>query len=322
MIAKPLQIFYAGTHTAVSGHTATFTLDDVKATAAAYDPSLLEAPLVVGHPVLDDPAYGWVQSLHLSGTVLEATPRAVDLDFAQMVNDERFNRISASFFRKDAPSNPVPGTYYLKHVGFLGAAPPAVRGLRKPSFALAAEADTITLEFALSPSEMMTVTEPVSVPQTPPPAPPTASPSVDFAAREAAIASREAAIASREATLKAEEQRQRRAADLAFADQLIEQGRLLPRDQQPVVALLAQIPAVQPMEFADPEAEGQTVKTFARAWLMEFLKRLPPQIDYAERTAATDENKPPAGALSRKAFERIDPQQRKAHLARGGKIVD
>jgi hypothetical protein len=65
-----------------------------------------------------------------------------------MVNAERFNRISASFFLPDAPNNPVRGAYYLRHVGFLGAAAPAVKGLRKPQFS-ADSAGVITIAFAL-----------------------------------------------------------------------------------------------------------------------------------------------------------------------------
>ena len=136
----PLQIFRVGQHTDMTGRTIAFSASDLAATAAAYDPARYEAPLVVGHPTTDDPAYGWVAALVLSGSCLEASPRQVDPAFAALVNEERFNRISASFFLPDVPSNPVPGVFYLRHVGFLGAAAPAVRGLKKPSFSLSAPA--------------------------------------------------------------------------------------------------------------------------------------------------------------------------------------
>ncbi len=131
-----IQIFKSGQHTDMSGRTLTFDAGDLSATANAYDPRKHEAPLVIGHPATDDPAYGWVAALALSGDRLEAAPRQVDPSFAALVNEERYNRISASFFLPDAPNNPVPGVYYLRHVGFLGAAAPAVKGLRKPTFNL------------------------------------------------------------------------------------------------------------------------------------------------------------------------------------------
>lgn len=143
-----LQIFRSGTHTDTNGLKLTFSTADLSATVRAYNPAKHEAPLVVGHPVTDDPAYGWVAALALSGDCMEAEPRQVEPAFAALVNEERFNRISASFFLPSAPGNPVPGVYYLRHVGFLGAAAPAVTGLRKPSFSLSQAAGTVT--FAMS----------------------------------------------------------------------------------------------------------------------------------------------------------------------------
>jgi len=46
-----LDIFRSGRHTASSGASLAFTEADLAATAAAYDPALHEAPIVVGHPV-------------------------------------------------------------------------------------------------------------------------------------------------------------------------------------------------------------------------------------------------------------------------------
>ncbi|WP_338416684.1 peptidase [uncultured Sphaerotilus sp.] len=141
----PLEIFRAGRHVAMSGESIAFSDDDIAASVAAYDPDLHEAPLVVGHPKHDLPAYGVVRSLSVSGSSIEATPDHVDPAFAEMVNAKRFSKISASFYAPDSPSNPVPGVYYLRHVGFLGAQPPAVKGLRTPSFA---DGETGVVEFS------------------------------------------------------------------------------------------------------------------------------------------------------------------------------
>lgn len=133
--AKTLQIFRPGRHAAMSGAVLEFSDSDLQATAAAYDPAKHEAPLVVGHPRIDAPAYGWVKGLAFANRGLEAEPDQVEPAFAELVSAGRFKKISASFFAPDAPNNPVPGVYYLRHVGFLGAQPPAVKGLRNPSFA-------------------------------------------------------------------------------------------------------------------------------------------------------------------------------------------
>jgi hypothetical protein len=80
------------------------------------------------------PAYGWVQSLAFNEGGIDATPAQVNTDFADMVAAGAFKKISAAFYSPRSPANPVPGVYYLRHVGFLGAAAPAVKGMRSPSF--------------------------------------------------------------------------------------------------------------------------------------------------------------------------------------------
>ena len=141
---KPIQIFKPGRHIAASGTVISFAESDLQASAAAYDPAKHEAPLVVGHPKHDAPAYGWVKGLSFADG-LDATPDQVDPEFAEMVAAGRFKKISASFYAPDAPNNPVPGVFYLRHVGFLGAQPPAVKGLRSPEFA---DAEEGVVEFA------------------------------------------------------------------------------------------------------------------------------------------------------------------------------
>lgn len=129
-----LQVFRAGRHVSSDGRAIEFTAADVDASARAYDPAIHEAPIVVGHPRDNEPAYGWVQSLAAHDGALEATPHQVEPQFAALVEQGRYKKISASFYTPESSSNPVPGIWYLRHVGFLGAQPPAVKGLRAPSF--------------------------------------------------------------------------------------------------------------------------------------------------------------------------------------------
>ncbi|WP_416739234.1 phage protease [Pseudomonas sp. NFX71] len=127
---KPLHIFKHGTHTAMCGASFNFSESDLAATVAAYDPTLHEAPIVIGHPQHDAPAAGWVKSLSANAQGLIAEPQQIDAAFAEQVAKGSYKKISASFYHPNAANNPVPGVYYLRHVGFLGAQPPAVKGLR------------------------------------------------------------------------------------------------------------------------------------------------------------------------------------------------
>ncbi len=131
---KQFQIFKPGKHTASSGATLDFSEDQLRAAVTAYDPALHEAPIVVGHPRDNGPAYGWIKSLSFNEGAIEAEPIQLDADFAEMVSAGRFKKRSASWYLPDSPNNPKPGTLYLRHVGFLGAQPPAVKGLKEVSF--------------------------------------------------------------------------------------------------------------------------------------------------------------------------------------------
>ncbi|MGO1072317.1 hypothetical protein [Lysobacter sp. CA199] len=133
--ATGLEIFKAGTHTAVDGTTHTFSEAAIAEIAESYDPALSEAPLVAGHPKLDAPAYGWAKALKAQNGMLYAEPHQVDAEFAQLVNAGRMKKISASIYLPSSPGNPKPGKHYLRHIGFLGAQPPAVKGLKSAQFA-------------------------------------------------------------------------------------------------------------------------------------------------------------------------------------------
>lgn len=144
---KPIHIFRPGTHVAMSGQALSFSDADLAASAAAYDPAIHEAPIVVGHPSHDAPAYGWVKGLSAVPDGMYADPAQVDQAFAELLAAGRYKKVSASFFHPESKLNPVPGVWYLRHVGFLGAQPPAVKGLRQIEFA---EADdgVVTVEFS------------------------------------------------------------------------------------------------------------------------------------------------------------------------------
>ena len=132
---KHIHIFKPGRHVTMAGEVIEFSEADVAATARAYDPKLHEAPLVVGHPQADKPAQGWVKALVATGRGLFARSHDVEAAFAEQVEQRRYGKVSSKFYAPGSPSNPVPGVWYLRHVGFLGAQPPGVKGLDDPSFA-------------------------------------------------------------------------------------------------------------------------------------------------------------------------------------------
>ena len=138
---KPLHIFKPGRWTTVAGETIEFGEADLAATAAAYNPKIHKAPIVKGHPALDAPAQGWADQLVIQARGLYAVPAKVDPAFAEEARAGRWGTVSAKFYRPDAANNPVPGVWYLRHIGVLGAHPPGVKGLDDPEFAEVANDD-------------------------------------------------------------------------------------------------------------------------------------------------------------------------------------
>lgn len=126
-----IEIFKAGQHINDEGKLCSFSQTDIENIALHYRPSVREAPIVIGHPVHDGPAMGWVDQMKASpdGKLLMKA-RQVDAKFAEAVKLGRYKKRSIALYSPTHPNNPMPGMWYLRHVGFLGAAQPGVSGLR------------------------------------------------------------------------------------------------------------------------------------------------------------------------------------------------
>ncbi|PHY20808.1 hypothetical protein [Caulobacter sp. BP25] len=136
-------IFRAGRHRAMDGRYYTFSEADVAAIAASYDPAVHQAAYVLGHPKTDAPAWGWVDKLEVQDGQLVAVAGNIDPAFAEGVAAGRYRFRSADFYGPNDPANPKPGQYYLRSVGWLGAEPPAIKGLGA-AFSETAEAEPIS----------------------------------------------------------------------------------------------------------------------------------------------------------------------------------
>lgn len=143
---SPIEAFTVGRHVSMSGRTLEVTPDMLREIAETYDPAVHEAPVVVGHPKSNAPAYAWVEGVQVVGDTLLYTERDIDPAFSEMRASKRFKKRSVSLYAPDDASNPTPGKWHLRHVGWLGATPPAVKGLKDHDFG---EGDSAsTFEFA------------------------------------------------------------------------------------------------------------------------------------------------------------------------------
>lgn len=131
----PIEVFRVGTFSDMTGTPQTIKRETLASIAASYDPEANPAPVVIGHPETDAPAFGWVDRLFVENDVLKATMRDVVPEFADAVKAGRYKRVSISLFMPNSTANPTPGDFHLRHVGFLGATAPAVPGLKPVKFA-------------------------------------------------------------------------------------------------------------------------------------------------------------------------------------------
>ncbi len=303
---KTVEIFRAGTRHDANGQLVTITADDLKAVAENYSPEYHEAPLVIGHPKSDLPAYGWVRRLSVDGDVLKADVDQVDAEFAELVAAGKYKKVSAAFYMPSAKANPKAGAFYLRHVGFLGAMPPAVKGLRNPEFN-DGEQDVVefTEDFvqdgAESAQENEATNEADVVPQTATPDTTENHSTGETMELEKENEALKAENARLQAVLAAQEKAKAEAENVAFAEGLIKEGRLAPAQKEVVLGLLNA--DIQSAEFAEGGFKGQlkgflsglspVVTTTTVASAEVAVKSETETVEYAEGTdpAAIDADK-------------------------------
>jgi hypothetical protein len=149
------EIFKSGTHVDSKGIKHTYTDADLDIIAANYNPQHDEAPLVIGHPKSNEPAYGWVGGIKRFGSSLFAKAKSIVPEFEQSIKDGLFKKRSIAL-------NP---DLSLRHVGFLGAVPPSVKGMQDLAFNEADQSLTIEIsEFNDLEEEDIPITEPPIIP--------------------------------------------------------------------------------------------------------------------------------------------------------------
>jgi hypothetical protein len=121
-----INIFKTGSHTDSKGNKKEWSEEDLKQIAKNYNNQAEEdkhnAPLVLGHPKDNAPAYGWVKSFKYAGNKLIGNVNVISKGLVEAVRNGNYRKVSASLRKGD-------NGYMLNHIGILGAATPAIKGL-------------------------------------------------------------------------------------------------------------------------------------------------------------------------------------------------
>lgn len=132
-----VEVFKAGSHTDSKGRQITFSQADLDQMVGNH--KLGAAPAVLGHPKHDDPAYAWADEYKREGDSLFVKFKDIDPAFEDGVKKGSYRNRSVSVFKDDKAG------WRIRHIGWLGAQPPAIDGLKPVEFACADEA---CMEFA------------------------------------------------------------------------------------------------------------------------------------------------------------------------------
>jgi len=270
----------------------------------ARDESFSGVPYVLGHPDTNHPAYGWASefkvssngesgnecgwSLFVRGKVHEALRKAIDAGF--------YKNISVAFNK---------ATMLLRHIGFLGAVPPAVDGMQPIKFTPGEELETYKSEFAAQDGDQKQkghamggfnfnyetdaweyrnakgevvdapegVSAPAFKPEAPKPAQAAGTGDKDFSAGladlEKTVATLKADKEKLAADVEAERERRKFDAAKAFVDTLVKDEKLTPAQAGGMAEFMAALPDDAEMSFAD--AEAKEVKTSPQAYFQALV---------------------------------------------------
>jgi len=299
-LPSAIEIFRPGRQIDDTGIEHVFDVSSMRNMADAYDPALREAPLTVGHPASNLPAYGWVKGLSVNADGrLVMDPHQVEPQFAEMVSAGRFKKRSAAFYPPQHPSNPKPGTWYLRHVAFLGAQPPAVAGLKDIQFSESESAEGFVCFSEGGGSAHQTHTQELSMEDK------ERLEAEAKAAKEAqARAEQETAEVKARLAQFAEAQRaERHAGFVQFAEAQLAAGKLKKPDAAALPAVLTALADSQAVEFAEA---GVTKKLNPAEWLKGFIAAAAPVVQFGEFAPGNLGGKAEAGSARGKSDAEID----------------
>lgn len=271
---EDVEIFEAGPQTDSRGNTREWTAAELDEMVANFQADGDTVPAVVGHPEDDAPAYAWMARLRRAGQRLVASFRDVAPEFAEMVLAKRFPNRSLKVVRSDRG-------WQIAHVGWLGAAAPAVKGLKPVNFS-SVEADDVRLYHTPIAQE-----PPMSQPKT------FTQADVDAAAKKATDDAK-AAVDAELAQLRADKAKAEFGQRLAASREVIAKAavrgddvHLTPAQIEGLAEFRTRLLDIDQAEFTFTAGEKEQKVTLA-AHFDAFLNSLPSQMKLGQQRATDD----------------------------------
>jgi hypothetical protein len=264
-----IEIFRSGTHKDSSGYEKTWTENDLETIASKYDPTKFEAPLVVGHPKDNSPAYGWVESLKREGVKLLAKVKPTVQEFIDAVRQGLYKKVSVSLYPDMS----------LRHIGFLGGAAPAIKDLQAvqfkegkfssyesdlPEVKVEEKENKKTEVFVMDEKEFRALEEKVN----------TLTVSLEETVKADSAKSEE--IKTLQTELGKAQGELRKSKFESFCDGLMKEGKLTPAQRTQAIDFMEILHGTGEHEFSEG-GKKSSLEAFK-----DFLSRLPKQIEFTE----------------------------------------
>jgi cation transport regulator ChaB len=293
-------VFRTGIHTDSSGNTKPWTGADLDLMVEKFDPSFHEPPEVIGHPKTDSPAWGWISGLKREGNALLAKSRDRAPEFIEMLKNGLFKKRSISVYPDGS----------LRHVGWLGAMPPIVKGLQNVAFS---DSDSIMIEFdegkinqpkkkeetkmklwewlkkkakedGVNLEDEPQVFSEAEVQEK------LAAQKQEFSevtkAKDTELKAQADALKVREDKIKVDEMAARKAGIVSFAETQKKKGKLIPAMEKIGMGVTAFMEAISGIEitsdFAEAETDGTKKKQIPIEFFQSFVEHLPAAIIFGE----------------------------------------
>lgn len=299
VLTKPIELFYAGTHTDFRRKVVTIDQPTLNRSVAWFNKTKQRLPLVVGHPDSEDDNFGVATKLGINGDgrVVITEVDGLDRTFRKIVNSGELPGVSAKIRLKGHPSN-ASGGIEFQHAGFFGKSRVALNKLKEASFSQFNELEFYFMADAkkkFDPEETLDEDETVGEDDT-----------IDEeddkpAKKKTGKTVAMSAFELDKAEFEAEKAQFRRAQRIEpTIEKWVREGRIAPSVKSQMVAAFAAMP--EDLEFSF-SADGEEAVQSASEFFMEFVGSIKPTIVYGEVAGVKNVPTPPSNTVAFAQYE-------------------
>ena len=253
-------VFKTGKHKDSNGNIKVWTTEDLDRICYQFQNIHKNVPICVGHPKTNSPAYGWINEVKRIGDNLYCSFKDVQDEFKTAFKKGLFKNRSISF---DKDLN-------IRHLAFLGAQAPAIKGLEEFCFTDFKSDEIKTYEFKDFQDNKEVNVENQNIDEL-------------LKAKDDEILALKKQIEDAQRSQKTKEFQD-------FADNAIKNGKILPKHKECIVNILSVCDGADNFNFSDKEnvSAVDTVKEFINSLDMKCFQDIAVKESASEKKDFSD----------------------------------